>query len=310
MVPNPPSKDAEANSREPALVGLIVRPGIESAIELGHEVLKWAKSVGDSVLCEEETAKILSLTEPGALPKEIARRCDPIIALGGDGTLIGIAHFIEGESPTLVGVNFGHLGFLTELAPSELLTTLPKVRAGTAPCSKRSMLLAEIFRDGKMIFSGQGINEAVLLKGSNEPLIDIDVTVDDDPVMRLRTDGLILSTSTGSTAYSLAAGGSIVYPTLPVMLLTPICPHSLTARPLVLRLESCVKLFLPRLEGKKLEPDIALTIDGQLSASLRPGDEVRITRSSNTVKVVRSPSRSYFEILRVKLNWGIANKPD
>ena len=286
-------------------IGIAVRPGIPKAIELAKQVVAFAKSHGHKILLEKETAKILGSRQRGVSELELANSADPIVVLGGDGTLIGIAHFVKGGSPTLVGVNFGHLGFLTELAPEELMTALPNVLSGKAKFGERSMLLAEVIRKNKVIFSSQGVNEAVVLKAAEAPLLDIDFAVDQEAVMRLRADGMIIATSTGSTAYSLAAGGSIVYPALPVLLVTPLCPHSLTVRPLILRLDSVLSLSFPPYEGK-----VVLSVDGQVSTELQTGDRVRISRCKNSVRFVRSPSRSYFEILRAKLNWGIANKAD
>ncbi len=285
-------------------LGLVVRPGIEKALTLAKEVVVWAQSHGHKILLEEETASLLGLGG-GVSGRDLAVQADPIVVLGGDGTLIGIAHFVEGRIPTLVGVNFGHLGFLTELSPDELMKTLPLVLAGTARVAERSMILATVIRDGREIFATQGVNEAVVLKGADQPLLEIDLSVDNEEVMRLRADGLIIGTSTGSTAYSLAAGGSIVYPTLPVVLVTPLCPHSLTVRPLILKLDSELTLSIPEYPGV-----VFLSVDGQLSTRLSSGDIIKIQRAQNSVRFVRSPSRSYFEILRTKLNWGIANKPD
>lgn len=294
-----------------ATIGLIIRPGIERAVGLGREVLAWAQKRGHGVVCEQATAKLLGPSGSGELgaavgPKELVSQADPIVVLGGDGTLIGVAHYAVSErSPVMVGVNFGHLGFLTEIAPTELFEVLEGVFAGSVTYGERSMLRTEVIRNGKVVFSGQAINEAVVQKGAEERLVDLDLFVDREAVMRLRADGLIISTSTGSTAYSLAAGGSIVYPSLPVVLVTPLCPHSLTSRPLILRLDSELSVSVPLYDGK-----VYLSIDGQISEPLQSGDVVRLSRAKTTVRFVRSPSKSYFEILRTKLNWGIPNKPD
>jgi NAD+ kinase len=286
-------------------VGLVVRPGVDRALPYAQAVIALVEAHGDEILLTEQTAAILNCGLSGVSSAEIAQRADPIVVLGGDGTLIGVAHYVSGRSPTLVGVNFGNLGFLTEIAPDELMTTLDKVLEGTAKCAERPMLLAEVVRDGNVVFSAQAVNEALVIKGAEDPLLDIDLYVERDPVMRLRADGLLFATSTGSTAYSLAAGGSIAYPTLPVVLVTPVCAHSLTARPLVLRLDAELAADIPEYKGKVL-----LSIDGQLSTPLYSGDRVRITKSENSVRFVRSPSRSYFDILRTKLNWGLPNRGD
>ena len=293
--------DSKINRKK--TLGIEVRPGIDRANALAREAYEWGLSKGFDVLLGNEAARALGKSGEGVPPRILARSADPIVVLGGDGTLIGVAHHVEGPPPTLVGVNFGHLGFLTELAPDELMPVLEKVVTGEALCAERSMLQAEIEREGKIVFSAQAVNEALVIKGAEDPLLDIDLFAEGDPIMRLRADGLIFSTSTGSTAYSLAAGGSIVYPTLPVVLVTPLCAHSLTARPLVLRLEAELCAIIPDYKGK-----VVLSIDGQLSTGIVPGDKVKVTKAKNSVRFVRSPSRSYFEILRTKLNWGIPNQ--
>ncbi len=171
------------------------------------------------------------------------------------------------------------------------------------------MIFCEVLRhvDGaeKCVFSSQAVNDVVVQKGTQDRLMDIDFAVDNEDVMRLRADGLIISTPTGSTAYSLAAGGSIVHPLLSALLVTPICPHSLTSRPLVLSLDATLSLRLPQHDGHTL-----LSIDGQVSVPLHSGDRVKVSRAHNVVRFARSPSKSYFEILRRKLNWGVANKSE
>ncbi|MFM1846828.1 MAG: polyphosphate/ATP-dependent kinase [Pseudomonadota bacterium] len=287
-----------------ATIGLAIRGGIERAKTLGQELIAWAVPRGHTVVCEVETAKLLGLAE-GIGAAELANKADPIVILGGDGTLIGVGRYVDKSSPTLVGVNFGNLGFLTEVTPEELFSTVESVLAGSAAIGTRSMLLAEVWRDGKAIFSSQAVNDAVVQKGARARLLDLDIAVNDEEIMRLRCDGLIAATPTGSTAYSLAAGGSIVHPSLAVMLVTPICAHSLTSRPLILPLDSAFCVSVPAYEGR-----VFLMIDGQDNVELRSGDVVRITKAKNTVKFVKSPRKSYFDILRTKLNWGIRNRPE
>lgn len=291
-------------------LGLVVRPGVPGAKQLGLEFLKWARARGHSVILEEETAAVLGEGQAGVPSHHVAVQADPIVTLGGDGTLIGVARYVTKRSPLLIGVNFGTLGFLTELSPPELLPTMEKLLASNAkpiPSGERSMLFCEVWRSvegtPKCVFSSQAVNDAVVQKGTQDKLIDLDFAVGGEDVMRLRADGLIVSTPTGSTAYSLAAGGSIVHPLLSVVLVTPICPHSLTSRPLVLSLDSVLDISVPAYDGH-----VFLIIDGQVNVPLYPLDRVRIKRAENIVRFARSPSKSYFEILRRKLNWGVANK--
>lgn len=279
-----------------------MRPGVREAVTLGVQVLAWAEANGHELVCEHESARMLHYDGPAVDGPKLAHDCTPVITLGGDGTLIGIARYVYGRSPGFIGVNFGNLGFLTEIAPHQLFSTLENFFKDTAQFEERSMLEATVIRDGEQVFSSQAVNDAVIQKGSRDRLLDIDVAVDNEEVLRLRADGIILSTPTGSTAYSLAAGGSIVHPSLQVMLVTPICAHSLTTRPFVLPSSSMFRATIPRYDG-----EVFLTIDGQVSFDIQPRDTLRIFRANNTVRFVKSPTRSYFEILRRKLNWGIAN---
>lgn len=288
-----------------ACIGLAIRGGIDRAVSLGREILTWAVARGHSIVCERETAKLLGTSQAGVTAAELAHAADPIVILGGDGTLIGVGRYVDQRSPTLIGVNFGTLGFLTEITPEELFSTIESVLAGSAAIGTQSMLLAEVWRGGSMVFSSQAVNDAVVQKGARARLLDLDIAVSDEDVMRLRCDGLIAATPTGSTAYSLAAGGSIVHPSLAVMLVTPICAHALTSRPFILPLEAVLGISIPPYDGR-----VFLMIDGQDNVELFSGDTVRVTRAKNKVKFVKSPRKSYFDILRTKLNWGIRNRPE
>lgn len=291
-------------------VGIVIKPKIKEAINVALSLINWLNSRGYEIYTDSESQKALSkklkdVSLAAVSLQELTHIADPIITLGGDGTLIGVARYVEAGSPILVGVNFGNLGFLTEIHPNEALQALEDVIEGRASFGERSMILAQVRRNGETIFSSQAVNDAVVQKGTRDSLLDLDVAVNDDEIMRLRADGLIVATPTGSTAYSLSAGGSIVHPALEVVLLTPICPHSLTNRPLILGLSSQIKIRIPDYTGK-----VFLTVDGQASTQLLPADELHITKASNKVRFVRSSHKNYFEILRTKLNWGVANKSE
>lgn len=287
-----------------AKIGLIIRPGIREAVNLGLKVMEWGRANGHELVFEKHTGRLLHVVENGVTAEQLVSIADPIITLGGDGTLIGVARYVSGSSPVLVGVNFGNLGFLTEIAPTELFDTLYLVLQGKAELGKRSMILCEVVRKGNVIFSSQAVNDAVVQKGSRNKLVDIDLTANGEGVVRIRADGLIFSTPTGSTAYSLAAGGSIAYPSLDVVLISPICAHSLTLRPLILPMTSVLTASVPDYDGR-----VYVVIDGQVPFQIQTGDIVRITRAKNLVTFVESPSKSYFDILRTKLNWGMPNSP-
>lgn len=287
-------------------VGLIIRPNIPQAFDLANKLVAFCSENKLTLFIEEESSRYYKADKVKILKAPaLAKQSDLIVVLGGDGTLIRVAKYVESPAPVILGVNFGNLGFLTELTPEELFPTLERALQGKLKPGVRHMLSAKIVRDGKKIFSSQAVNDVVVQKGARDPLIEMDVAVNAEPLVRVRADGLIVSTPTGSTAYSLAAGGSIIYPLLAAMMITPICAHSLSMRPLILPLNVDLSVRVPHYEG-----EILLTIDGQVSEKLLPGDIVQISESPNTVRFVQSPSRSYFEILRGKLNWGIANKGD
>ena len=214
-------------------LGLVVRAGNEKAVALAKELLAWCQERNLEVDVDAQAAKSLKLGTPGLSHREIVERADPIVTLGGDGTLIGAARFVKGKSPLFVGVNFGNLGFLTEVRPTELFPVLENALHNKVPCAERVLLFVQVVRDGNVIFESQAVNDAVVQKGARSPLPELDLSVNEHDVARIRADGIIIATPTGSTAYSLAAGGSIAHPALDIFLVTPVCPHSLTNRRLV-----------------------------------------------------------------------------
>lgn len=286
-------------------IGLVVRDDSIAIAEHAEKLFSWAADHHHTIVCSDDTCALLGLQAEGCDVHTLVNTVDPIVTLGGDGTLIGVARYAVEKKPTLLGVNFGRLGFLTEIRPEELLSALERVLEGKAKTKERNMLLCTVLRNGETIFTSQAVNDAVIQKGSRDKLLDLDVFIEDEALMRLRADGLIVGTPTGSTAYSLAAGGSIVYPSLGVMLLTPICPHSLNYRPIILPIDYQLSISIPDYEG-----EVFVSIDGQVSCELEVGDQVRVTRAGTNVRFVRSSSLSYYEILRDKLRWGIANGHD
>jgi NAD+ kinase len=274
-------------------------------LNLAREVVAWCQARNLPLDVCPTTAKALKLSGNGIPSKEMVERADPIITLGGDGTLIGVARYVEGKSPVFVGVNFGNLGFLTEIRPDELMSVLDDVVKGGVKCAERLLIDVQVHRKGVIVFESRAVNDVVVQKGARSRLPQLDLAVNGHDVARIRADGIILSTPTGSTAYSLAAGGSIAHPSLSVILVTPICPHSLTNRPLILPGSAMVEVELPRFDD-----EVIVTVDGQVSAPLESGDIVKVSQAKQTVKFVVSREKSYFDILRTKLNWGVPNRPD
>lgn len=286
-------------------IGVVIRPGHQQALALAREVREWCTARGRELLLEYESAAILGDSAQGLPSAELCQRAEPIITLGGDGTLIGVARHVAGESPTFIGVNFGNLGFLTEVRPHELFTVLEQTLDGKSACAERLLLEVKLMRDGREVFSSQAVNDVVVQKAARSRLPEFDLTTKGRDIARIRADGIIFATPTGSTAYSLAAGGSIAHPSVNVILVTPICPHSLTNRPLILPGSSVLEVHLPQFDN-----EVLVTVDGQVSQEFASGDTVVISQAKQIVRFVISQEQDYFDILRTKLNWGVPNRPD
>ncbi|HEY7818455.1 MAG TPA: NAD(+)/NADH kinase, partial [Vicinamibacteria bacterium] len=229
-----------------------------------------------------------------SLPKDISL----VVVLGGDGTLLSVARAMGAKQIPILGVNLGSLGFLTDVALQHLYDTLESILSGEATVDSRMMLRAELLRKEETLASEVVLNDVVITKGAIARIIEVGVEIDRQFVAMVRADGLIVSTPTGSTAYSLAAGGPILHPNLDAMILTPICPHTLTHRPVVVSNEAKVELTL---RGNSEE--VYVTFDGQSSKPMQPGDVVRVRQSRHQVKLVSPPGKNYFQVLRHKLRW-------
>jgi NAD+ kinase len=225
-----------------------------------------------------------------------------IVVLGGDGTLIGMADRIAetAASVPILGVNFGSLGFLTEITLPELYPSLESVLKGTAQIEERMMLRSRTLRGGEVHTDRLALNDVVITKGALSRIIDLEVEIGGRPIMRVRADGLIVASPTGSTAYNLAAGGPILHPEVDALLLTPIAPHMLTNRPVVVPASSDVRVR-PAVNGSNEE--VYITIDGQSGHALQSEDEIAITRAEHPLRLVRASTRTYFDVLRQKLKW-------
>jgi NAD+ kinase len=225
-----------------------------------------------------------------------------VLVLGGDGTLLSMADAI-GEARSripILGINFGSLGFLTEVTLPELQRSLDAAISGHASVEERMMLRAVTRRGGETVHQAVALNDAVITKGARSRMIDLSVSVAEEFVTRVKADGLIIATPTGSTAYNLSAGGPIVQPTVDALLLTPIAPHTLTNRPIVIPATSMVRVQ-PNLAERD---EIFLTFDGQTEIQLKAGDEILVGRSEDPLRLIKPTTRSYFEVLRTKLKWG------
>jgi len=251
------------------------------------------------VLLDDETRGCLGYGPEGMSREALGAKIDLAIVLGGDGTLLSAARAFAGHDVPILPVNLGALGFLTSVTLDELHPLLEDVIAGKYRTSVRMMLDAEARSDGASSGRQCALNDAVANKGALARMLDFDVYVNQDHVGRYRADGLIVATPTGSTAYSLAAGGPIVDPELDAFVITPICPHMLTNRPIVIPGDARIDLDFAAAE----EP-VYVTLDGQTGFQLKANDRVTITKSEKRVTLVRPPNKTYFEILRSKLRWG------
>jgi NAD+ kinase len=285
-------------------IGVIARPDLAEAAPALRELVAWLRRRGVEVVLEERTAALADGSGGKAdwtlaPAREVAAKVEAVVVLGGDGTLLGASQHIDRPLP-IVGVNFGSLGFLTEVTLAELYPTLESVLEGRYKYEERRMLRGLVRREGHPDVTDDALNDVVVTKATLSRIIELDVSVDGLFVSTFRADGLIVSSPTGSTAYNLAAGGPILYPTLPAVVLTPICPHMLTNRPLVVSDGSAIEV---RLRAPQ-DGEVHITFDGQRGFPLRRQDSVKVTRSPRTLRLVTAPGRDYFEVLRTKLKWG------
>jgi len=278
------------------VVGIVSKYGEEKARKIMQWVIPWLEQRGMRVLVEPEFSDAGGQV---ATKEEMAAEGDLIVVLGGDGTLLSIAHYVERPELPIVGVNLGGLGFITEIAVDELEEVLTDTIAGNYTVEKRMTLQVTI--SGKEGQRTQRIlNDAVITKGARSKIIDLETYVGSDYLCTYRADGLIISTPTGSTAYSLAAGGPILHPAMGAIILCPICPHTLTTnRPIVISSNAKIRSTL-----RSAGDTVILIPDGQEGILLNNGDVVEVRNHKSPVSLVRIPTRSYFEILRNKLKWG------
>ncbi len=268
--------------------------------QLLPEVLQWLKSHGVGAYVEIEVAEQLNLGPqefPRLHPQDFSEHVAMVISFGGDGTILSIARKIEAAEIPILGVKLGGMGFLAELTPDELFTSLPEILSGRFQVVERMVLAAKI--DGEPGPKSFALNDFVIEKGASSRLIRVKTYIDDEFLNAYISDGLIISTPTGSTAYSLAAGGPILLPSMQAVIINPICPHSLGARPVVVPGDRRIKVTVES-EGHA----VYLSGDGQVAQELLPGKAVTIEKAAHAVRLVSYRHRSFYDVLRAKLNWG------
>jgi NAD+ kinase len=287
-----------------ARVGIVAKSHLRAATTHLVDIAEWLRARGVQAVFETETAELMPPSADRAVAGKsaLASGVDMVLVLGGDGTLLSMADCIGDASSgiPILGVNFGSLGFLTEITLPELYPSLEAALDGRAHVESRMMLRSTTERDGRTLAQLIALNDAVITKTARSRMIDLSVSVGDEFVTRVKADGLIIATPTGSTAYNLAAGGPIVHPNVDALILTPIAPHTLTNRPVVIPATSAVRVQ-PNMEERD---EVFVTFDGQAGFQLQAGDEMTVRRAETPLRLIRPSTRSYFEVLRTKLKWG------
>ncbi len=279
-------------------VGIVIKPNQPQAISLAKDLIAWLGRKNIQVCLDASIAS--TINHPISCPREkIGQQVELLIVLGGDGTLLSAVRVLDGENVPILGVNLGGLGFLTEITLEELYPVLERTLEGKIETEKRMKLITTVLRGGKKEAEYTVLNDAVISKSVMARMIYLRNNINGIYVTTYRGDGVIVSTPTGSTAYSLAAGGPIVYPSMDSVLITPICPHTLTNRPLLIPDKASVDFTL-----ETEESDVRLTLDGQVGCDILPFDQVIITKAKSPVLFIKSPFKDYFQILRTKLKWG------
>jgi NAD+ kinase len=288
-----------------ASVGIIYKHRHEPARAAAETLRDWLSSKGITVFLTEMKADVSggkTRYDEDAIPRTV----DWVVVLGGDGTLLGAARWVGRYGVPILGVNLGGLGFLTGTPLEQITPVVEAMIGGRLEVESRTMLETRVVRDDKTVLRFQVLNDVVINKSTLARIIDLDVTIDDEFLTTFRADGLIICTPTGSTAYNLSAGGPIVYPTTETFILTPICPFTLTNRPIIVPDTAVIGIRM----GKEIEDRVLLTFDGQVGFDLSDGDRVIISKSDEKINLLRPPDHGYFKILRTKLMWGgVTQKP-
>ena len=280
-------------------VGIVVNMRKANAAEVAAKLIGRIEAAGKVPLLLADAAASLGRGELQREAEDIARDSDLVIALGGDGTLLYVARLLGDHEKPILGVNIGGLGFLTEVPPEQAVDAMDEVLAGRFSIDERMMLEVELLRDGLSLESHRALNDSVITKGALARVLNLEVRVNGEYLTSYISDSLIIATPTGSTAYSLSAGGPIVAPDVRAIILTPICPHTLTNRPIILPDDSEVTVKI-----QSESEYMMLTVDGQVGVPLKKGDQLRIFRSGKRTCLIILTGLSYFNVLRKKLNWG------
>jgi len=287
-----------ATPESQSIIALVVRQNTAGIEEPVASIVDFLQEGGHRVVFEADTAANLGM--PGVetmTVAEIGAQVPLVIVMGGDGTMLGIARQLAQYDIALIGINLGRLGFITDIPVDRMLPALGEILQGKATAEKRTLLEGRVMRGGEMIYCGVAVNDVVVARGSGAGMAELRVTVDGHFMYNQRSDGLIVSTPTGSTAYALSAGGPLLHPSLQGVVLVPIAPHALSNRPIAIPDTS--EIVVEIVSGR----DISVNFDMQTFASLQHGDEIVISRSPNTITFLHPEGWSYYHTLREKLHW-------
>ena len=278
--------------------GIVGKKENKEVFKITKELCEWLSQKKVDFLVERELG-VKSNINNVADEDDLVSKVDVLIVLGGDGTFLGASRLVHGNGVELLGVNLGGLGFLTEFTQDEIYLILEKVLDGKYETEKRELLRSKLVRNGKVVGEYSALNDLVINNGPVSRVVDLAIYINGEHITTPKADGIIFSTPTGSTAYSLSAGGPIIYPTLPVIVMTPICPHVLTNRPLVVASNTEIKVVV--LQDAH---NTYVTLDGQIGFPLEKDDEIYLKNSDSHINIIKSPFRDYFSILKTKLMWG------
>lgn len=277
-------------------VALVAKTNNPEAVSLARHIKERYSTL--NVLSDPDLARAAGW-DASVSETELGAGADLVIVLGGDGTLLRAARMLQGRPVPILGINMGTLGFMTEVPQSELFPMLEAALAGKTRLESRYKLNCKLVRDNTVVVEDEVLNDVVISKGALARIVDHETFIDGQFVTLFKADGVIVSSPTGSTAYSLSAHGPIVHPGIDCMVVTPICPHSLTQRPIVVAGDSVIRLAI-----RSDSSEVYLTLDGQIGHALQTGDSIEVSRSKNKVVLVRNPVLGYYAILRQKLHWG------
>lgn len=278
-------------------IGIICKQGRKEPQEILKELLPLLRQKGCETFVDADTAAALGIN--GFSRSEMASWVDLVLVLGGDGTMLGVSRLVAEKGVPILGINLGSLGFITEVNRDDIFDAVDKMLNNGFVIEERLMLSAAIYRNGEKITEYAVLNDVVINKGALARIIDLETNINNHYVTTFKADGLIISTPTGSTAYSLSAGGPIIYPTIESVVLTPICSHTLTNRPIVLPDNSKIEIII-----KSLSEDVFLTLDGQVGFPLRMDDVIEINKARYKAKLLIPAGHDHFKVLRTKLKWG------